>query len=109
MRHLVTLAVLTAVFFTVDAEASRGDSGIVRLAQNTTPVPLPAPTLPVPGSAACSMSCNTQVGACQGICQAISSGAATTSSTIVGVTTNPTQCYLNCTSQQMLCQQSCPH
>jgi|SRR5882672_7118391 len=101
MCRLIVLVVLTAVVLTANSEASR--------AQNPTPVPLPAPMLPNPGAAACSMSCNTQVGSCQGTCQAIGSGAATSSSTIVGVTTNPTQCYLNCTSQQLLCQQSCPH
>jgi len=31
-----------------------------------------------------------------------------TSSTAVGTTANATQCFLNCTSQQLVCQQNCP-
>jgi hypothetical protein len=55
----------------------------------------------------CMVGCGTQTGSCQSTCLAISSGAATTSVTIVGATTDPTQCYLNCTSQQLICEQGC--
>jgi hypothetical protein len=55
----------------------------------------------------CVVGCGTQTGSCQSTCLAISSGAATTSVTIVGATTDPTQCYLNCTSQQLICEQGC--
>jgi hypothetical protein len=55
----------------------------------------------------CMVGCGTQTGSCQSTCLAISSGAATTSVTIVGATTDPTQCYLNCTSQQLVCEQGC--
>jgi len=55
----------------------------------------------------CMIGCGTQTGSCQNTCLAISSGAATTSVTIVGATTDPTQCYLNCTSQQLICEQGC--
>jgi hypothetical protein len=106
MRNLFVLVLLAAIAVATASVTLRAADEI-RLAQNTTPIPLPAPTLNQ-SFTACSVGCNTQVGSCQGTCLAISSGAATTSSTIVGVTTSPTQCYLNCTSQQLLCQQNCP-
>lgn len=55
----------------------------------------------------CMVGCGTQIGLCQSTCLAISSGAATPSVTIIGATTDPTQCYLNCTSQQLICEQGC--
>ena len=78
------------------------------LAQNTIPVPLPAPALSLQGFSNCTSSCSTQAGACQGSCLSLGSGLITSSGTVLGSTSNQTQCSLNCTSQQLLCQQSCP-
>jgi hypothetical protein len=93
MRRLVIVFLLLfAVSRTSDAfGADRG----THLAQGTQTV------------TGCMVGCGTQVGSCQSTCLAISSGVATTSVTIVGATTDPTQCYLNCTSQQLLCEQGC--
>jgi hypothetical protein len=99
MRHLLASMLLAAVAITTSSQVLR--------AQTVTPAPLPNPVLPLQSFNAC-MICGTQAGSCQSSCIALASGAQTLpSSTAVGVTTNPTQCYLNCTSQQLLCQQTC--
>ena len=99
MRHLFTLVLATAIAVTCGSETLRA-GGEIRLAQATitTPVPQPTPSLNQ-NFTACSIGCNTQVGTCQGSCQAIIAG---------GTSTNPAQCFLNCTSQQLVCQQNCP-
>ena len=84
--------------------------GGIQLAQTTTPVPLTLPSL-APGTPAfntCQVSCGTQVQTCQNQNLSLASGATTSASvTIAGPTTNPTQCTLNCTTQQLVCQQTC--
>jgi hypothetical protein len=100
MRRLFASLLLAIVAITASSEILR--------AQNVTPAPLPATSLPLQTFNACMSSCGTQAGSCQSTCIALASGAPTNaSSTVVGITTNPTQCYLNCTSQQLLCQQTC--
>jgi hypothetical protein len=95
MRFLFTLAVLAAI--AAGGVSSMAGDGRIRLAQQggaTVPIPQPVPTLPQQGLNNCMSSCNTQVGNCQGVCQNAPPG------------TNP-QCYINCTSQQMICQTNC--
>jgi hypothetical protein len=89
-------------------------------AQNTgvvTPAPLPTPVLPLQAFNACMIGCSTQIVSCQTCCLTLSSAVNATAfpgatiascSSAVGVTAIPSQCYLNCTSQQLLCQQTCP-
>jgi hypothetical protein len=100
MRRLFALVLVAVV---------TGIAGSATLhAQNPTPAPLPNTSLPIQSFNACLINCGTQAGSCQSTCIALASGAQTNaSSTVVGVTANPTQCYLNCTSQQLLCQQTC--
>jgi hypothetical protein len=60
--------------------------------------------------AGCITSCNTQSVQCTNPCLNIIPGTNTLAGTAVssvGSTTNQTQCFLNCTSQQMVCQQRC--
>jgi hypothetical protein len=108
MRHLFTLLLLAAIAVTAGSGTSRAD-GKIRLAQApvVTPVPLTPPTLPNQNFTACMITCNTQVGTCQGSCQALRSGVVSASSTVVGITSDPTQCALNCTAQQTICAQAC--
>jgi hypothetical protein len=61
-----------------------------------------------PAPASCTVGCGNQAGTCQSTCLGIISGVATNSITVVGSTTDPTQCYMNCTNQQLLCEQGCP-
>jgi hypothetical protein len=91
-RRLMVFLSLFAAFRASDAF---GADGTAHLAQSTQTL------------TGCMVGCGTQVGSCQSTCLAISSGVATTSVTIVGATTDATQCYLNCTSQQLICEQSC--
>ena len=60
--------------------------------------------------AGCVTSCNTQYAQCTSPCYNTIPGTTTLPSTAnssVGTTTNQTQCFLNCTSQQLVCQQRC--
>ena len=91
-RRLIVFLLLFAAFRASDA---LGADGRAHLAQSTQTL------------TGCMVGCGTQVGSCQSTCLAISSGVATTSVTIVGATTDATQCNLNCTSQQLICEQSC--
>jgi hypothetical protein len=94
MRNLLTLVLVTAIAAICSSETLRAD-GNIRLAQATitTPIPQPVPSLDQ-NFTTCSMSCNTQVGSCQAGCAGL---------------TDPAQCFLSCTSQQLVCQQNCPH
>jgi len=51
--------------------------------------------------------CGTQTGSCQSTCLAISSGAATTSVTVVVQRDGSDPVLLNCTSQELICEQGC--
>ena len=83
----------------------------VRLAQQTfTPPPPPPPGLPsiIPQTqafTACVMNCDTASGACQGACSVNNSPALTSAP---GAHEALTQCYLSCSSQQLVCKQGCP-
>jgi hypothetical protein len=60
--------------------------------------------------AACMVSCNSQYLSCVSPCTSVVVGTdslTNTASSTVGKTTSQPQCYLNCTSQQQLCQQGC--
>jgi hypothetical protein len=80
----------------------------VRLAQQTfTPPPPPVPVLPsiIPQTqafTACVMNCDTASGSCQSACSVSNSPALTSAAGAL------TQCYLSCTSQQLVCKQTCP-
>src|SRR5262245_56099511 len=90
------LAIVCLLPFAISCSSDAfGADGRMHLAQGTQTV------------TGCMVGCGTQVGSCQSTCLAISSGATTPSVTIVGATTDPTQCYLNCTSQQLICEQGC--
>ena len=91
--------------------------------QTITPIPT-APSLPpnfpqYKTYAACVMNCDTRVGACQGSCSlnntptfTLAPFASTAPGTGTGTLTTGaaslTQCYMSCTSQALLCKQSCP-
>jgi hypothetical protein len=85
--------------------------------QTITPVtPLPGlpPTFPQYQTyATCVMNCDTRVGQCQSTCSVSNSPAFTFAPTTTGTPTRPdpgalSQCYISCTSQALLCKQSCP-
>ena len=60
--------------------------------------------------AGCTTSCNTQYTQCTTPCYLPVPGTTTLPSAAassVGTTTNQTQCFLNCSSQQLVCQQRC--
>jgi hypothetical protein len=59
---------------------------------------------------ACITSCNSQSVQCTSPCLNVIPGTTTlvgTAVSSVGSTNNQTQCFLNCTTQQMVCQQKC--
>jgi hypothetical protein len=90
------LAILLLLLFAASGGSDAfGADGRIHLAQGTQSV------------TGCIVGCGTQAGSCQSTCLSIRSGVATTSVTIVGATADPTQCYLNCTSQQLICEQGC--
>ena len=102
MRLLFTLVALVVIAVTLAMAPSHAQQGGA-----TLPIPQPVPTLPGQSLNACLITCNTQVGTCQGSCQSLSSGLVGAVNTVVGTTTNATQCYLNCTAQQTICASNC--
>jgi hypothetical protein len=103
MRYVLQFAILLAVF----AGSTAFAADRMRLAQVVTPgqvqpIPLtPTPLISSQTSTACLVSCDTQLMNCQNACVVV--GPATG-------TLNPTgnaPCTLNCTSQQLVCKQTC--
>ena len=93
----VTVAILFLLFASIPNSAN--PERPIRLAQSQTQT-----------YAGCVTSCNTQYAACTGPCYSVVPGTQTltgTATTSVGSTTNQTQCFLNCTGQQLVCQQKC--
>lgn len=116
----LTLAICAVLAGIGWAQAPTLDDGRIRLAQQTVTVPSPPPSLPsiLPQTQAytsCLMGCDTTVGMCQGACSVSNSASATFGPPVPG-TVRPdagalSQCYLNCSSQQLACKRGCvaPH
>jgi hypothetical protein len=109
------LAVGVLVLGVVWASAPTLDeSPPVRLAQQTVTVPPVPPSLPsiqpqVQAFTSCVMNCDTSAGVCQGGCSVNNSPAAL-ATPAMGPRPDPnalSQCYLSCTSQQLVCKQAC--
>lgn len=110
------------------AAAQSSDEGpAIRLAQSSQapisqPIPSTSPTSPSSAQSqaftSCVMNCDTRVGLCQGTCSISNVPSVTTLGAPVsgGLTPAPlvrpdsgalSQCYLNCTAQQLYCKQAC--
>jgi hypothetical protein len=109
MRYVLQLSILLAAF----AGSTAFAADRIRLAQVITPgqvqpVPLvPTPLISSQTSTACLVGCDTQVMNCQNACLTV---APTTPGTANPAGTAP--CTLNCTTQQLVCKQTCnsmPH
>ena len=86
-------------------------------AQAQTPVtPRPAVTSPSAitqqsqALLSCYANCDSRVGLCQGGCSQSNSALVTLAPSTPGVRPDPgalTQCFLNCSTQQLACKQAC--
>jgi len=99
MRCLLPVCILLLVVGNSTAGAQQGQ-------QQVQPIPLvPTPLIQSQTSTACLVSCNTQVMNCQNAFVVV--GPAPTPNPLAPNTAGTSPCTLNCTSQQLVCQQAC--
>jgi len=101
------------------AHAQTLDQSRIRLAQQTVVVPPPPPSLPsiypqAQAYSSCLMNCDTGAGMCQGACNVSNSPSITFAGppgTVSSASGALSQCYLNCSQQQLTCKRTCvaPH
>jgi hypothetical protein len=79
----------------------------------TPPPTVTAPSVTTQQSQAlltCYANCDSRVGLCQGSCSQSNSALVTLAPATPGVRPDPgalTQCFLNCSTQQLACKQAC--